>query len=104
MILPGKSFMNIEIEFIGFPVIYDLFREGRHPYSFPGHSIPQLVEDLIAKYGQRLEDALLEAGTKRMDPTIQMRINGRFILKEEIARQELGEGDQLTFLKLLAGG
>jgi sulfur carrier protein ThiS len=39
-----------------------------------------------------------------MDPTIQMRINGKFILKEEVDRQELGEGDQLTFLKLLAGG
>jgi len=96
--------MNIEIEFIGFPVIYDLFPEGRYPYSFPGNSIPQLVEDLIAKYGQRLEDALRDTGTKRMDPTIQMRINGKFILKEEVDRQELGEGDQLTFLKLLAGG
>ncbi|MBP1720239.1 MAG: hypothetical protein H6Q43_3677, partial [Deltaproteobacteria bacterium] len=27
-----------------------------------------------------------------------------FISKEEIAGRELGEGDQLTFLKLLAGG
>ena len=96
--------MKIEIEFIGFPVIYDLFPEGRHLCSFPGTSLPQLVEDLIARYGQRLEDALREAGTKRMDPTIQVRINGRFISKEEIAGGELREGDHLAFLKLLAGG
>ena len=96
--------MNVEVEFIGFPIIYDLFPEGRHQYSFSGNSIPQLVEGLIARYGQRLEEALHEAGTKRLDPTIQMRINGKFILKEEVDRQELGEGDQLTFLKLLAGG
>ncbi len=96
--------MKIEIEFIGFPVIYDLFPEGRHPCSFPGNSIPQLVEDLIARYGQRLEDALREAGTKRMDPAIQVRINSGFISKEEIAGRELREGDHLAFLKLLAGG
>ena len=96
--------MNLKIEFIGFPVIYDLFPEGGHPYSFPGNSIPQLAEDLIAKHGQRLKEALLEAGTKGMDPTIQVRINGKFILKEEICREEVREGDQVAFLKLLAGG
>ena len=96
--------MNIKIEFIGFPVIYDLFPEGGHTYSFSGNSIPQLVEDLIAKHGQRLKDALLEAGTKKMDPTIQIRINGKFILKDEIQTYEIQEGDHVTFLKLLAGG
>jgi len=55
--------MNIEIEFIGFPVIYDLFPEDVS-ILFPGNSIPQLVEDLIAKYGQRLEDALRDTGRK----------------------------------------
>ena len=97
--------MNIKIEFIGFPVIYDLFPEGATPvFVFRGDSIPQLVEDLIAKHGQRLEEALWEAGTKRMDPTIQMRINGSFILREEIPKQEIRQGDHVTFLKLLAGG
>lgn len=96
--------MNVDVEFIGFPIIYDLFPEGRHRYSFSGNSIPQLVEDLIARYGQRLGEALRETGTKRMDPTIQMRINGKFILREEMAQQRIEEGDSLTFLKLLAGG
>ena len=96
--------MKIEIEFIGFPIIYDLFPEGRHPYSLSGNSVPQLVEDLIARYGQRLDEALREAGTKGMDPTIQIRVNEKFILREDMDRQELGEGDQVTFLKLLAGG
>jgi sulfur carrier protein ThiS len=96
--------MNIKIEFIGFPVIYDLFPEGGHTYSFAGDSIPQLVEDLIAQYGQRLKDAFLDAGTNKMDPTIQMRINGKFILTDEIQTYEIHEGDHVTFLKLLAGG
>ena len=96
--------MNITIEFIGFPVIYDLFPEGWHPYSFAGNSIPQLAEDLIAKHGHWLKEALMEVGTKRMDPTIQVRINGKFILADEIQTYEIHEGDHVTFLKLLAGG
>ena len=92
------------IEFIGFPVIYDLFPDGTHAYSFSGKTIPQLVKDLIGRHGRGLAEALLETGTQKMDPTIQMRINGSFILKEEISNQEIRQGDQVTFLKLLAGG
>jgi hypothetical protein len=96
--------MNIKIEFIGFPVIYDLFPEGAHRYSFSGNTILQLVGDLIDKHEQRIKEALLEAGTKRMDPTIQMRINGKFILADEFQTYEIQEEDHVTFLKLLAGG
>jgi sulfur carrier protein ThiS len=96
--------MKIKIEFIGFPIIYDLFPEGAHPYSFSGNTIPQLVEDLIDKHGQRVKEALLEAGTKRMDPTIQIRINGKFILADDFQTYKMQEEDHVTFLKLLAGG
>jgi hypothetical protein len=100
---PG-IFMNIQIEFIGFPVIYDLFPEGSHAYSFSGNMVPELTEVLIDRHGQRLREALLDAGTGRMDPTIQIRINGKFLLKDDIPRREIREGDHVTFLKLLAGG
>jgi sulfur carrier protein ThiS len=104
-VLGGEGiFMNITIEFIGFPVIYDLFPEGGHQYSFPGNSIPQLAEDLIAKHGPRLKEALMESGTKRMDPTIQVRVNGKFILADEIETYDIREGNRVDFLKLLAGG
>ena len=96
--------MNIKIEFIGFPIIYDLFPEGAHSYSLSGKTIPELLEELIAGYGQRLKESLLDLGPNKMDPTIQMRINGKFILTDEIQRHEIQEGDHVTFLKLLAGG
>jgi sulfur carrier protein ThiS len=96
--------MNIKIEFIGFPIIYDLFPEGTHSYSLSGKTIPKLLEELIARYGQRLKESLLDIGPNKMDPTIQMRINGKFILTDEIQMHEIQEGDHVTFLKLLAGG
>lgn len=96
--------MKINIEFIGFPVIYDLFPEGSHAYPFPGDTILQLVDDLIARHGERMKDALLDPGTRKMDPTIQVRINGRFVLRDVISGQRIQEGDHVAFLKLLAGG
>ncbi len=96
--------MNIEIEFIGFPMIYDLYPEGRHRHNFAGRTILELVEDLIVRKGRRIKESLMEAGTDRLDPTLQVCINGRFLVRESIANAWIEDGDCITFLKLLAGG
>ncbi len=99
-----EPFVNIRIEFVGFPVIYDLFPEGPHPYSFRGSSLLELVKDLVAKHDPRVGESLLEGRTKALDPTVQITINRRFVLKEEIPSHKIQEGDHIAFLKLLAGG
>jgi sulfur carrier protein ThiS len=96
--------MNIKIEFIGFPLIYDIFPEGPHPYAFPGRTFFELIEDLIARHETRVRESLLDGRTRALDPTIQVTINRKFILKDEIPQQKIKEGDHVTFLKLLAGG
>jgi hypothetical protein len=96
--------MNIQIEFIGFPLIYDLFPEGLHPFSFSGNRLMQLVEDLIARRGARVKESLSDPGKNSLDPAIQIMINKKLILKNKISEQRIEEGDQITFMKLLAGG
>ena len=96
--------MNIRIEFIGFPVIYDIFPEGPHPYAFPGETMPELIQSLIERNGTRLKESLLDTGTESLDPTIQVMINKKFLPQQEIPGRRIGEGDHVTFLKLLAGG
>ena len=96
--------MNIQIEFMGFPTIYDLFPEGPHPYSFEGSTLAELVKDLVAGHDPRVGESLLEGKTKVLDPTIQITINRRFVLREEVSSRKIEEGDQVVFLKLLAGG
>ena len=96
--------MNIKVEFIGFPVIYDIFPEGPHPYAFPGDTLPELIQSLIERNGARLKESLLDTRTQSLDPTIQVMINKKFLLKEEIPSRRIKEGDQVTLLKLLAGG
>ncbi|NWF54416.1 MAG: MoaD/ThiS family protein [Syntrophaceae bacterium] len=96
--------MNIQIELIGFPVIYDLFPAGPHPYSLSGNTLLHLVNDLIARHDSRMKEALLDSGAGALDPTIQIRINQTWIPREKIPEQKLEEGDRVTFMKLLAGG
>jgi sulfur carrier protein ThiS len=96
--------MNIKIEFIGFPVIYDIFPEGPHPYAFAGETLGELIQDLCERNEVRVRESLLNGRTGAMDPTIQVTINRKFILKDEIPRQKIEEGDRVSFLKLLAGG
>jgi sulfur carrier protein ThiS len=96
--------MNIKIEFIGFPVIYDIFPEGPHPYVFSGEAMPELIQSLIERNGLRIKESLLDPRTQSLDPTIQVMINKTFLRKEEIPSRRIEEGNQVTFLKLLAGG
>ena len=96
--------MKIKIEFVGFPVIYDLFPEGPHPYSLGGNTLAQLIDNLIAHQDNRVKESILDPATKALDPTIQIMINQKLIPRGKIQSQKVEEGDQVTFMKLLAGG
>ena len=96
--------MEISIEFVGFPIIYDLFPEGPHPYTLAGKTIAQLVDDIISWKGGRIQEALLDSKTKELDPTIQIGLNGKFIPRDEIHQKEIQDGDHVIFFMLMAGG
>jgi hypothetical protein len=96
--------MQIELEFIGFPMIYDLFPEGRHRVAFEGKTLQELIAHLIARNGERLKEALLEPGSDRFDPAIQVSLNKRFLARQEIPQAPVADGDGVTFMRLLAGG
>jgi sulfur carrier protein ThiS len=96
--------MNIKIEFIGFPIIYDIFPEGPHPFAFPGETLSELIQSLIERSGVRVKESLLDPREQSLDPAIQVMINKKFLPKEEISWRRIDEGDHVTFLKLLAGG
>jgi sulfur carrier protein ThiS len=96
--------VNIQLEFIGFPVIYDLFPEGSHPYTLPGNTIAQLIATLAAHEDPRVKESILEPGRGTIDPTIQIMIDQKLVPKDQIQYQKIEEGNQITFLKLLAGG
>jgi len=96
--------VNIQLEFIGFPIIYDLFPEGPHLYALEGNTLVELIEDLIAQEDSRVKEALLDPGTKSLDPTIQVMVNQKFISRAQLKEQKVEENSHVTFFKLLAGG
>jgi sulfur carrier protein ThiS len=100
----ANFFMNVKIEFVGFPVIYDIFPEGPHPFVFSGETLPELIQSLAERKGVRVRESLLDPRTQSLDPAIQIMINRKFLPKEEIPSRRIEAGDHVTFLKLLAGG
>ena len=100
----GRFDVNIRLEFIGFPMIYDLFPEGSHSYTLSGDTLAQLIETLTAHEDPRVQESILDPGRGAIDPTIQIMINRKLVPKTEIQEQEVRDGDHITFLKLLAGG
>jgi len=96
--------MRIEIEFIGFPMIYKIFPEGSHPYAFLGDTLSELIDELIKRHGQQFRELFLDQRTHTLDPTIQIMINRKYVGREDIPHQRIGEYDKVTFLRLLAGG
>jgi sulfur carrier protein ThiS len=96
--------MNITIEFIGFPLIYDLFPEGFNSYNFQGDTLADLICDLVNRGEPKVKESLLDLRLKALDPTIQIMINKKLVSKDKISEEKIKEGDLVTFMRLLAGG
>lgn len=85
-------------------MIYDIFGEGFNTYASSNNTLSELIEDLIERYGERFSESLKDQRTKTLDPSIQIMINGEYILSNNFDQQRIAEGDKITILRLLAGG
>jgi hypothetical protein len=96
--------MNIEIQFTGFPLLFDIFQDGLHNYVFSGSTLSELIEDLVERFGDRVRESIYDPQTQTLDPTIQIVLNKEEYVNYDLYFRKIEEGDQVTFLKLLAGG
>jgi hypothetical protein len=96
--------LKIEIEFIGFPLIFDIFQEGFHTYIFRGSTLSELIDDLVERFGDRVRQSMDDQRTESFDPAIQILINQKEYVSDDLNYRTIEEGDKVTFLKLLAGG
>ena len=94
----------IEIKMVGFPTLYDFLKRDRIRHVFAGHTLKHLIEDLFHAYGEKIKDAFWDQRINRLDPTIQVMINGEFVESCDFENVEISEDDHVSFLKLLAGG
>ena len=101
---PDEEKTSIDIIFVGFPMIYDLFKKNHIHHSFSGRSLKDLIEDLLIQYGQQMKESLWDERSNGLDPCIQITINGRYVGGAELRSIEISQGDHVTFLRLIAGG
>jgi sulfur carrier protein ThiS len=95
---------SVEIKLVGFPTLYDFFGGDCIQHIFSGHTLKDLIEELFHKYGNEISDDFWDKRIDRLDPTIQVVINGKFVETSNPQSVEISKDDHVTFLRLLAGG
>jgi sulfur carrier protein ThiS len=95
---------RITVIFIGFPRLYEFFHGDRIEYVFSGGQLSDLVDDLVLRYGKEVRESLLAKGSEKIDPVISVKVNKKHLRREELSQQVIMDGDEITFLRLLAGG
>jgi molybdopterin converting factor small subunit len=103
-IFPGGQSKTVEVQFTGFPTIYNLFQGDTIRHSFSGKTLQELIADLISTHGERIREALWDDKVNGLDPSIQIMVNRRYIWRADLDKPIVSQGDKVTFLRLLAGG
>jgi hypothetical protein len=95
---------SVEVVFVGFPALYRLFKGERVRHIFSGGVLVDLVDDLARCYGRQVSEFLFKKGSRELDPTIRVRINDALLKMGDVDTEPVKDGDEVTFLRLLAGG
>lgn len=93
-----------EIRFLGFPVLYDQLEGESIQIDFVGRTLEDLIRDLLSRHGESIREALWDMAIDGLDPSIQIAVNGKFVEARNANNIEVDKGDQITFMRLLAGG
>ena len=94
--------MRVTVESLGLPTLSALIGR-RLEVDFRGTTPRDLVQQLVARFGQPARRILLDAEGD-LDLTIQVMVNEEgFLPREELATRVLAAGDRVR-LMLLAGG
>ena len=96
--------IHVEVVFVGFPRLYGILQGDRVKHAFAGKQISDLIDDLALRYGKEVRESLLTKGTETLDPTIKIMINRDVLKRGDLGQRAIMDGDEITFLRLLAGG
>jgi MoaD family protein len=71
--------------------------------EFDGETVNDLIEYLVAQYGRKAKQALLDERGE-LDPVVQVLLNGEEWVTHDRLDRPLQDGDHLFFMIMLAGG
>jgi MoaD family protein len=71
--------------------------------DFAGDTVGDLIEHLITRYGRKARKALCDE-QGRLDPVIQVLLNGEEWVTHDRLDTALEDGDNVTLMMMIAGG
>jgi MoaD family protein len=71
--------------------------------EFAGETVNDLIEHLVARYGREARKALCDE-QGRLDPVIQVLLNGREWVTHDRLDTALQDGDNVVLMMMMAGG
>ncbi|MGD1995211.1 MAG: MoaD/ThiS family protein [Anaerolineae bacterium] len=85
------------------PVLPQAIGRRELEVEFAGETVSDLIEHLIARYGRKARQALLdeEGG---LDPVVQVLVNGEEWVPHDRLDTPLNEGDDVLLMAMIAGG
>ena len=71
--------------------------------QFAGETVNDLVQHLVTRYGRAAKQALYDE-TGKLDPVVQVLLNGQEWITRDQLDRTLQDGDNVILMMLMAGG
>lgn len=95
--------MKITVESLGLPTLSGVIGK-KTELEFKGGTVKDLVSLLVGRFGPRAREVLLD-GEGQLDLTIQVMVNDEgFLVRDDLPKRELRDGDRIRFMLLVGGG
>jgi MoaD family protein len=88
---------------IHLPMLAEALGRRELEVEFAGETVSDLVEHLVAQYGHKARQALLDE-TGELDPVVQVLLNGEEWVTHDRLDTSLQDGDNVMFMMMMAGG
>ena len=85
------------------PVLPEVIGRKELEVEFAGETVDDLIEYLVARYGRKARQALCDE-QGRLDPVIQVLLNGKEWVTHDQFDTVLRDGDNVILMIMMAGG
>ena len=85
------------------PVLPEVIGRKELEVEFAGETVNDLIEHLVTRYGRKARQALHDEKGK-LDPVIQVLLNGEEWITHDQLDTALEDGDSVMLMMMMAGG
>jgi molybdopterin converting factor small subunit len=95
--------MRIKLRLLGFPLLTRVIGKREMDFELAGNTVGDLIEEILARYGEKAEAALLDIDGK-FDQTIRILLNEKAYVQPHRLNTIVHPGDEVTLMIMMLGG